>query len=234
MAINPNNANKNQHVNYCGTSGAGKSVAVKGFGLVGPCAVIFDVYGDYLPNRRRKVSGLGSGRKVHHYSTRRTFLNAFAEAWASGKGFAVAYQPNFKDDKAYKVEADWFADVVWRASDGNRRLDVIFEEMAKYMDGTGKATGRIGEIATGGRKFGLVAHFVFQRPTEVPKTLTSQAAITIIGAQQTMKDAKIWQEELDCEISEIVALGVLNQENKKYYLVKRGGIGNYEQKSISF
>ncbi len=234
MAINPNNANQNHHVAYCGTSGAGKSVAVKGFGFVGPCAAIFDIYGDYRPNRRRRVSGLGNGRTVHHYSTRRTFLNAFAEAWASGKGFAVAYQPNFKDDKAYKVEADWFADVVWRASDGNRRLDVIFEEMARYLDGTGKATGRIGEIATGGRKFGLVYHFVFQRPAEVPKTLTSQAAITVIGAQQTKLDAKRWTEELDCELSEIIELGRLNQQFKKYYLVKRGGIGNYEQKSISF
>jgi hypothetical protein len=233
MAINPNNGLDPLGACYCGTTGAGKTVAVKLMGLLGKCVAIFDVYGDYRPNRIRKLSGLG-GRKVYHYSTRHTFLKAFAEAWASGKAFVVAYQPDFQTAEDYKTESSWFADVMWKASDGNRRLDVVFEEMAKYIDSTGKATGRIGEIATGGRKFYLVWHFSFQRPSEVPKTFITQAEYLVVGAQRAVLDAKRWSEELDCEVSEIVELGSLNQKRKKFYLVKRGGIGNYEQKSISF
>lgn len=237
MAINPNNAHAVEHACYCGTSGGGKTVAVKLLGLIPdsePVAIL-DIYGDYLPNRRRKLSGLG-GRKVYHYTTRMTFYRAFVDAWSSGKPFAVAYQPQCDSAEDYKTESAWFADLIWKASDGQRRLHVVFEEMAKYMDGTGKASNRIGEIATGGRKFGLVCHFVFQRPTEVPKTLITQAAVLVVGAQQAMIDAKRWAEELDCSLDEIKRLGDLNQQakNTKYYLVKRAGIGNYQQTSLSF
>lgn len=233
MAINPNNSLKARHVSYCGTSGAGKAVAVKLMGFVGQQVALFDIYGDYRPSRRRRLSGLG-GRTVHHYTTRTTYLKAFVAAWQSGKPFAVAYQPKCDTADDYKAESQWFADLVWKASDGKRELHVVFEEMAKYMDGTGKATGRIGELATGGRKFGVVCHFVYQRPKEIPKTLVTQCPTLVVGAQQTMLDAKSWVEELDCELSEIVELGRLNQDFKKYYLVKRNGIGNYEQKSLSF
>lgn len=233
MAINPNNALQARHVAYCGASGGGKTVAVKKMGFVGDCVALFDVYGDYLANRRRALSGLG-GRKVYHYTTRLTFLKAFVAAWGSKKPFAVAYQPKCERSDDYKAESDWFADVIWKAADGNRELHVVFEEMAKYMDGTGKATNRIGELATGGRKFGLVCHFVFQRPVEVPKTLITQCETLVVGAQQAMIDAKRWTEELDCQVSEIIELGKLNTGTKKHYLVKRAGIGNYQQKSISF
>ena len=233
MAINPNNALPARHVAYCGASGGGKTVAVKKLGFVGECVAILDIYGDYTANRRRSLSGLG-GRKVHHYTTRITFLKAFVAAWKSGKPFAVAYQPNCDKAEDYKRESDWFADLIWKAADGKRELHAVFEEMAKYMDGTGKATNRIGELATGGRKFGLICHFVFQRPVEVPKTLVTQCETLVVGAQQAMIDAKRWTEELDCDISEIVELGRINTATKKNYLVKRAGIGNYQKMSISF
>lgn len=237
MAINPNNAHSMQNVCYCGTSGAGKSVAVKLMGFIPkdePVAIL-DIYGDYLPSRRRRLSGLG-GRKVYHYTTRNTFFRAFVDAWSSGRPFAVAYLPKCESSEDYKTESAWFADLVWKAADGKRRLHVVFEEMAKYMDGTGKASNRIGEIATGGRKFGLVSHFVFQRQTEVPKTLITQSAVSVVGAQQAMIDAKRWAEELDCNVSEIVELGTMNLQRKDtlFYLVKRGGIGNYKLQSLSF
>lgn len=237
MAINPNNAHKMQNVCYCGTSGAGKSVAVKLMGFIPdrePVAIL-DIYGDYLPSMKRKLSGLG-GRKVYHYTTRTTFYRAFIDAWSSGKPFAVAYQPQCKNADDYKAESAWFADLVWNAADGNRRLHVVFEEMAKYMDGTGKASNRIGEIATGGRKFGLVNHFVFQRPTEVPKTIITQSIVKVVGAQEAMIDARRWAEELDCDVSEIAALGPMNEreKNKLYYLVKRAGIGNYKLESVCY
>lgn len=246
MAINSNNAHEARHTLYCGTTGAGKTVAVKlreklGLeGWKGKNVAIFDVYSDYVPSRFRSLSGLG-GRKVYHYNTRRTFAKAFIDAWKTGKPFAVAYIPNIPDNadplekaKLYRAEAVWFASLMWAACDGNRELHVIFEEMAKYMLGTGKDNSVIGELATGGRKFGVICHFCFQRPVEVPKTIVTQCPYMVIGAQQTKHDAKYWVEEMDCTLDEIIELGRLNQKRKKYYLLKSPGIGNYCQKSAQF
>ncbi|MDR8523847.1 hypothetical protein [Shewanella fidelis] len=232
MAINPNNSLDNNHTCYCGASGAGKTVAVKRFGLVGRNAALFDPYGDYRASRVRKLSGLG-GRPVHHYKTRNGFKKAFIAAWSSGRSFAVAYQPDAKGD-ALRVEALWFGKLMWAASDGNRRLDLVFEETGKYTDTTGAERSILGEIASGGRKFGLVAHWVFQRPSEVPKTLIANATRYVVGEQQAMLDARRWQAELDCSIDEIVELGQLNKKRTKYFLDKTKGIGNYKKVSVSF
>lgn len=234
MAINPNNALPLRHVCYCGASGAGKTVAVKQGGKVGKCAAILDPYGDYLPGRLRTLSGLGNGRRVHHYTTRRGFLAAFADAWKSGKGFAVAYTPKVADSAALRQEAIWFANVIWAAGDGKRELHAVFEETGKYVETAGAERSRLGELATGGRKFGIVCHWVFQRPSEVPKTIISMSAEQFVGAQQAIIDAKRWQTELDCGIDEIIALGKQNMPRKKFYLHKTEGIGNYRQIALSF
>lgn len=233
MAINPNNSLDAMHVSYCGASGAGKTVSVKCLKLVGEHCAGFDPYGDYRASSLRKLSGLGNGRKTHHYSTRRGFLRAFIEAWASGKSFAVFYQPVVPENKL-RIEALWFAEVVWQASDGNRRLDVIFEEYGLYSEGTAAERSRIGEIAKGGRKFGIVGHYVFQRPSEVSKTIVGNCAEYVIGAQQAVIDAKRWIEELDCSMSEIIAIGKLNTKRRKHYLHKKGGIKNYKPITIDF
>lgn len=233
MAINPNNSLDARHISYCGASGAGKTVAVKCLNLVGDMVAGFDPYGDYRASRLRKLSGLGNGRKTHHYTTRTTFLRAFIEAWASGKKFAVFYQPTVPDEKL-RAEAIWFANVIWQAGDGNRELHVIFEEYGRYSEGTAAERSRIGEVVTGGRKFGLVGHYVFQRPSEVSKTIIGNCAEYVIGAQQAVIDAKRWIDELDCSMSEIVEMGNLNSKRTKHFLHKKGGIKNYKPISISF
>lgn len=233
MAINPNNSLEVKHISYCGASGSGKTAAVKRLGLVGEMVAGFDPYGDYRMGRLKSLSGLGNGRKTHHYGTRRGFLNAFIEAWASGKKFAVFYQPNI-DEEGLREEAKWFAGVVWAAADGKRELHVIFEEYGRYAAGVAKEASRIGEICTGGRKFGLVAHYVFQRPSEISKTIIGNCAEYVIGAQQAMLDVRRWVDEIDCTVEEIAELDRLNTKRKKHFLHKKGGIRNYKQVSIQF
>ncbi|MCS6211262.1 hypothetical protein [Shewanella baltica] len=233
MAINPNNSLKARHISYCGASGAGKTVAVKCLSLVGDCAALFDPYGDYKLSRLKKLSGLGNGRIVHHYHTRRGFIKAFTEAWASGKKFAVAYQPQIAEDKL-RAEAIWFAQVVWAAADGKRELHAVFEELGRYVESSGAERSKIGEIVTGGRKFGLIGHYVFQRPSEVPKTILGNCAEYVVGAQQAMIDVRRWVDELDCSIDEIASLDRLNTDRHKHFLHKKGGIRNYKLIEIRF
>lgn len=234
MAINENNSLKVRHVAYCGASGAGKAIAVKNMKLIGNCVALFDIYGDYKAHRIKALSGLG-GRKVYHYTTWATFTRAFIEAWSTGKPFAVAYQPKVIGEK-YRAEALRFGQLMWDAADGKRELHIVWEEMAKYMLTTGKEQSVIGELATGGRKFGIVNHFVFQRPVEIPKTIITQCETLVVGAQQAKIDAKFWCEEIDCTMAEIIELGEKNRqfERRKHYLVKSGGIGNYTPKTINF
>ncbi|WP_394131660.1 hypothetical protein [Shewanella maritima] len=233
MAINANNALEVRHKSYCGASGSGKTAAFKRLQLYGQHIAGFDMYSDYKKGGLRKLSGVGDGRAVHHYTTRQTFLRAFTEAWASGKRFAVFYLPHVEKSQMRK-EAIWFANVVWAASDGNRELHVVFEEYGKYAEGTAAERSRIGEIATGGRKFGLVGHYLFQRPSEVSKTIIGNCAEFIVGAQQTKLDARKWVDELDCDIGEIIELDRLNKKRQKFYLHKTNGIGNYKQVNVQF
>lgn len=239
MAVNANNSLAPRHVTYCGTTGAGKAVAVKLAGHVGKCVAIFDVYGDYAPSKLRSLSGLGNGRQVHQYTSRRTFYNAFVAAWASGRPFAVSYMPN-KTGDALRADALWFGELMWAAADGNRELHVIWEEMQTYCTTTGRDSSIIGQCATGGRKFGLVNHFVFQRPVEVSKTYTTQSPFKYIGAQEAMIDARFWCEEVNCTMDEIIELGSMNDECqqknqlRRHYLFKSPGIGNYSKKHIDF
>lgn len=239
MAINPNNALDAEHVCYLAGTGGGKTAAVKLLKLWGDHVAIFDMYGDYkYDGRKRKnpFNGLG-GRKVYHYSTRNSFAKAFVDAWRSGKRFVVAYQPEFSSElqgkalkEAKQTELYWFGQLIWAAADGNRKLDVIIEELAKLASTAGKDDTIIGELATGGRKFGIILHAIFQRSQEVPKTIWNNSPRKVLGAQESKADAKAISDELDTPMEHVVQLSILNSKYKKkrlYYLVKSsGGIGN--------
>ena len=240
MPVNPNNSLQAKHVCYLAGTGGGKTTAVKMLRLVGNQVAIFDMYGDYRYDARSKspFNGLG-GRPVYHYKTRHAFANAFADAWRSGQKFVVAYSPEFSDIlkgeklKAARVsELQWFASLMWAAADGNRELHVIIEELAKLASTAGKDDTIVGEMATGGRKFGLILHTIFQRSQEVPKTIWNNSPRKVLGAQESRGDAKQVSVELDAELSDVFALSQRNQQHDKkrlYYLVKsRGGIGNIE------
>lgn len=245
MPVNENNSLKAKHVCYLAGTGGGKTTAVKLLGLVGEHVAIFDMYGDYKYDGRKNSPFNGiNNRPVYHYQTRAKFVQAFAAAWRSGKKFIVAYSPQFspalkgsKLKDARIAELHWFAQVMWMATDGNRELHVIIEELAKLASTAGKDDTIIGEMATGGRKFGLVLHTIFQRSQEVPKTIWNNSPRKVLGAQESRHDAKLISVELDAEIADVIQLSKQNaayEDERLYYLVKsRGGIGNIEPYMIN-
>lgn len=246
MAVNPNNELDAKHVCYLAGTGGGKTAAVKLLtGLMGSQVAIFDLYGDYKYDARKNTpfNGLG-GRPVYHYGTRQKFAAAFADAWRSGQRFVVAYSPVFSESlsqaqlkEAKQKELHWFGSLMWTAADGKRRLDVIIEELAKLSNTAGKDDSIVGEMATGGRKFGLVLHTIFQRSQEVPKTIWNNSPRKVLGAQESKHDAKLIAVELDAELSDVIQLSKLNGQHSKkrlHYLVKSaGGIGNIDPYSIN-
>lgn len=221
MAIHKDNSLEALHCCYTAGTGGGKSVAVQYAGMIpdNPHLAIFDPYGDYVYIRGDKKNQGFAKRKVFHYSTRASFAKAFISAWKSKKPFRVAYTPVNPDRK----EMLWFCDLMWQASDGNRRLDVVIEELAKWTDSVTKETGVLGECLTGGRKFGLVMHTVFQRSTEVSKTILSQSKYKIIGVQESRADAERMGKECDLTMEQIKTLEPLT------YFKSSGGLGNVEQ-----
>jgi hypothetical protein len=179
---------------------------------------IFDPYGDYVYKTGSKIDTGFAGKRVYHYRTRTEFLKAFRNAWASKKPFRVAYMP----DMPTRAEMLWFCEVMWLAADGARRLDVIIEEVAKWVESPAKEQSRLGECMTGGRKFGLVMHLAFQRSTEVPKTITSEAKYKLVGVQGDKAGIKRMADECDCSYEELASLQPLQ------YIFKKPGIDNYE------
>ncbi|ASD67037.1 hypothetical protein [Pseudoalteromonas piscicida] len=240
MAINDDNSLKAKHVCVLAGTGGGKSAAIKLMGMIGKHAAIFDLYGEYKFDGRSKspFNGLG-GRPIYRFNSRKAFAKNFIDAWSSGKAFVVAYCPEFpvtlkgaELKEARKRELEWFAQLMWNASDGNRELDVVIEELAKLTDSVGKDDTIVGELATGGRKFGIVLHTVFQRSQEVPKTIWSNSPRKVLGAQEVEADAKRMATEFSTEMANVIRISVLNgqyEEKRLYYLVKhKGGIGQIE------
>ncbi len=213
MAINPNNELDALHVAYTAASGGGKGVALQYSGLMpkSPCLALFDAYGDYVyKTGSKKQRGFG-GKRVYHYGTRQAFARAFKNAWDSKKPFRIAYKPV----KPSRDEMLWFCQLMWFAADGNRRLDMVIEELAKWCDSAGKEQSPLGECMTGGRKFGLVVHTVFQRSSEIPKTVLSQSPYKVVGIQEVKIDRKRMAEECDLPEQQIKEL-----ENCTYWVKK--------------
>lgn len=220
MAINKDNERKALHCAYTAGTGGGKSVAVQYSGHMpaAPCLAIFDPYGDYVYEKGNPKNRGFAGKRVYHYYDRKSFAKAFFNAWSTGLCFRIAYMPR----KPSRDEMLWFCELMWHAADGNRRLDVVIEEVAKWCDTSSKEQSAFGECMTGGRKFGIVMHTIFQRATEVPKTVLSQSPYKIIGIQEARADAERMAKECDISLDEIAKLVPLT------YIKKCPGWGNVE------
>lgn len=209
MAINPNQARNAKHISVCCMTGAGKGVAMNALGLIPKKypIIIFDLHGEY-----KKLNG----RKVYAYKTQRNFAKMFKKAWASGKPFVLAYTPKItgntdKERKQSKIDAaHWFGRLAWAAADGNRILYPIFEEFGEYTQGSGDENSIIGDIWTGGRKFGLRAVAIFQRAANVSKKIWQNSPIKVIGAQGGINDQERVVRELGCRVADVVDLGAKN------------------------
>lgn len=209
VAINPNTARNASHISICCMTGAGKGVAINALGLIDKKypIIIFDLHGEY-----KKIND----RKVYAYKSRRNFAKVFRRAWGSGKPFVLAYVPTItgktdKERKQSKVDsAHWFGRLAWAAADGNRILYPIFEEFGEYTQGSGDENSIIGDIWTGGRKFGLRAIAVFQRAANVSKKIWQNSPVKVIGAQGGVNDQERIVKELGCRVADVVDLGAKN------------------------
>ncbi len=205
---NQNNKLSENHWLVVGSSGSGKTTAVKQLGIVKATdqVAIFDPYLDYEEL---------CSREVRRYTTLSSFARALFSARAAkqSRGFKIAFSPS---DGANPKNLEAFSKIVWGAGDGKHKkpLKVVMEELAKCVTTSGKATGAFGEILTGGRKFGLEAICIFQRGQEVPKTIVGNCPNKWVGRQQRLNDAVYLSKELDFPVDAIKGLP------RYHYLVK--------------
>jgi hypothetical protein len=253
MAININESLKAEHICIVADTGGGKTAAAKLLDcvkqktaeLIGDHVAIFDIYNNYRFDGRKaknnKFNGLG-GRQVFTYHNRKDFAKNFIAAWRSGKRFVVAYNPipekPLSQDELLKfrrAELDWFGSLMWQSLDGNRKLHILVEELAKLVQSVGKDSSIIGEIATGGRAYGGVLVTLFQRKQEVPKTIWNMSPTKIIGALENHGDIKAMSEATDAPIKHIEQVSKLNAANEDeylHYIIKRKGFGNLSAKRV--
>ena len=215
MAINENSARKAMHTAISMITGGGKGIALNSLDLIPEHhpVVIFDPHHEH-----NKIAG----RKVYGYKTRLNFAKQFKKAWASKKPFAMAYQPKLtgKNEqeslKQLQAAAEWFAKLVWVASDGNRVIYPVFEEYSAYSQGTSDDRTTIGKIWKEGRKFGIRGIAIFQRSATVPKTIWSNSPIKVIGEQGSENDIDRITTELSCSRADIIDLGYRNKTLEMY------------------
>lgn len=226
--VRPNNRLNAEHALYCASSGGGKTTAVKKLGLIKATdqVAFLDPYGDY--------EGAFQGRQVRSYTRWADFFRALRNARQTKQGFKIAMCPG----KADPDVLEQFSRIIWALGDGHHQkpLKAVFEELAKMVETSGKAKGHFGEVLTGGRKFGIHAHCLFQRGQEIPKTVFGQVAFKWVGLQERLRDAKYLSDELDIpqsvitEIKKPAAVGCIG------YVLKapKHGMGEYETGKLTY
>ena len=195
--VNPNNALDCHNALYVGSSGSGKTTAVKNFNI-GPNdnAVFFDPFGDY--------EGTFKGQPVFTYYTWSEFAVNLFKARASGLPFKIARGFNGRIEKG---DFELFCGLVWACGDGNKQpLNIVLEELAKFCDTAGKMDGYAGDLIRIGRKFGLSTHCVFQRGQEVGKTVIGNCPVKWVGYQERDNDAIYLSKELGISSDAIASL----------------------------
>ncbi len=197
--INPNARLNAKHVTYIAGTGGGKTSAVFHVDILpkGAQVVIFDPYAFYI-NKKLK------GQKVSGTSSRAAFVKALLAARRTRHAFKLSYVP---ERGACDEELEFFSSVVWSMGNGDApELHCVIEELASCAESTGKLKGKAGELARGGRQFGIVLHTLFQKAQEVPKTITDQSDTWWVGRVSSMRDANWVANERDVSIDEITSL----------------------------
>ncbi|EIZ1006721.1 hypothetical protein MOU95_002888 [Vibrio vulnificus] len=220
MPVNSNPALNAEHVIYVGTTGSGKTTAVRVMGLVPKKsqAVFFDPYQNY-------AGKVFQGQKVQTFTEFGPFARALVASRRKRTGFKLAL---VKEANAENLET--FAAIVWSCGDGLKPpLHVVIEELASTVETTGKLKGKAGELWRGGRQFGLVVHSTFQRTQEVPKTVSSQSPNWWVGGLSSMADANYIAAQKSHDVTELTALKTAKvNKGIAQYLLFRDGIGNIE------
>ncbi|MCU8167001.1 type IV secretory system conjugative DNA transfer family protein [Vibrio vulnificus] len=219
--VNGNNELDCHNALYVGSSGSGKTTAVKTFNIAADdCVVFFDPYGDY--------SGTFKGQPVFTYYNWADFAENLFKARSSGMPFKIA---RGFEGRIEKGDFELFCGLAWACGDGSKRpLNVVLEEYAKFCDTAGKADGYSGDLIRIGRKFGLRTHPVFQRGQEVSKTVMGNCPIKWIGYQDRDNDAIYLSKELGVPSDAIANLQRLE------YIIKteKHDKGEFEKGAHSF
>ena len=220
--INPNEALKALHCLYAGTTGAGKSTAVKQMGRLKPTdqVLIFDRYGEH---KGKKFLD----REVRTYSNLKDFFNAAKAGRQTNRGFKIAFTPA-KDQTTTAARRKVFLEFLracWALGDGKHKklLHIYLEEINRVTVTTGNEDSVYGELLEVGRKFGFVIHSVSQRLQPIPNTVISMSPYKWIGMQEAKGDVKRVSSELGVTDQQIMDLRALE------YYFKSPGFGNVEK-----
>lgn len=211
-----NNSLDALHSFHVGTTGSGKTTSLTKLNFISEKdqVVFFDPYGDYQKIGRSKVTRFTSYAK---------FVKALLTARADKRkpAFKFSWTP---PEGACEDTLEAFSAAVWAAGNGfyGKPLHAVYEEFAKCVKTSGKLSGYSGHVTTGGRKFGLVAHYLFQRGQEVPKTVIGNCPFKWIGYQERDMDAKNLAKETGLDMQEILSLQKLD------YLLKTPECGRGE------
>lgn len=162
----------------CGSTGSGKSHAIKARIAREPCVMVFDVKNEY--------GSLPGFRTAH---SRAEFVGL-----ARGGG-RVAWPATSPED------FEFFCRVVWARAD----CLVIVEELAS-VTAPGKACGTWHLIISQGRGFGIRTIGITQRPAEIDKTLVGNASLIRTHQLTRAKDRKYVADELDIDPQVILDL----------------------------
>lgn len=225
--IRPNDALEAQHALYAGTTGAGKSTAVRQMRLIKPTdqVLIWDLYGQY---KGQKLLG----REVRTYSTLKAFFAAAKAGRKTNQGFKIAFTP--KQDLSNKKQRREvflkFCQICWALGDGKHKklLHCYLEEINRVTNTTGNEDSIYGEMLEGGRKFGLVVHSVSQRLQPIPNTVIAQSPYKWVGVQEAIGDVNRVSQELGLKDTEIISL------KKGEYYFKSHGFGNIKKGKLKF
>ena len=220
--INPNEALKALHCLYAGTTGAGKSTAVKQMGRLKPTdqVLIFDRYGEH---KGKKFLD----REVRTYSNLKDFFNAAKAGRRTNRGFKIAFT-HAKDQTTTAARRKVFLEFLracWALGDGKHKklLHIYLEEINRVTVTTGNEDSVYGELLEVGRKFGFVIHSVSQRLQPIPNTVISMSPYKWIGMQEAKGDVKRVSSELGVTDQQIMDLRALE------YYFKSPGFGNVEK-----
>ncbi len=225
--INADNALDCFNAMYVGSSGSGKTNAVKNINIAADDNVVFfDFYGDY--------NGTFKGQTVHTYYDWQSFAENLFKARSSGLPFKIA---RGFDSRVTKEDFEIFCGFCWSLGDGNAKpVNVVLEEFARFSDSTGKIVGYAGDLLSVGRKFGLRTHVVFQRGQEVGKTIMTNCTRKWIGYQERDNDAVYLSKELGIDASAISSLekNETKTEKRMSYIIKNENHGRGEFEKCEF
>lgn len=166
---------------FCGTSGSGKSYAIKQTIEQEKNILIFDPEGEYSDTG-------GKFKKANAYTSLGKIVR---EIEKNKNNFRLAYEAN--GAKAF----DAFCHLAWDLATVYKiPIVVVADELAGVEQSIGKAQGKWFDLLTRGRKHGIKIRAGAQSPTEVSKTIMRQRSHLWVGHMTRQDDFNYIAKEI--------------------------------------